>query len=122
MFISIKGKISVNITQQIDYKFYFLFIYKLNEIMMTTRNAAMLSDMGVDLKASILGQRDGHIVCKGRTRASFRVHTHKQSLSKVQAGEVYYRRRARSCLSPEKRQSDEQTEHTSWIQMSLFSR
>lgn len=77
-----------------------------------TRNAAMLSDMGVDLKASILGQRDGDIDCKGRTRASFRIHSHKQSLSKVQAGEVYYRWRARSSLSPEKRETDEQTEHT----------
>lgn len=47
--------------------------------MTTTRNAAMLSDMAVDLKASILGQRDGHIACKGRTRASFQVHSHKQS-------------------------------------------
>ena len=39
----------------------------------------MLSDMGVDLKASILGQRDGHIACKGRTRVSFQLHSHKQS-------------------------------------------
>lgn len=44
-----------------------------------TRNAAMLSDMGVDLKASILGQRDGDIDCKGRTRASFRIHSHSLS-------------------------------------------
>lgn len=63
MCINIKGKISINVTQQIDYlKFYLCyFICKLNEIIMMTRNGAMLSDMGVDLKASILGQRDGDI-------------------------------------------------------------
>lgn len=45
------------------------------------RNAAMLSDMGVDLKASILGQRDGHIDCKkGQNKGKFSNHSHKQSL------------------------------------------